>query len=270
MVRCMRACRLSLYSLLHLGADLEGGEPLPVELAQGVDEVVDLRLDHEDHRAVAQAGVRPDQEEQVREAGDGRALVGLLPVSASSARPSDSPSAPKMRSKAGESVTWKPVATTIASTSRSTPSRSTIACARISAMPSVTSSTLSRASAGYQSLEIRIRLQPICQSGVTGARRSAGSLMDSAMLLLRRALGELQDLRLVGEAEHERLAAPVDGLARGRAAGPGRAVGEVLEPRSRRGRGAAAPRGGALVDVEVRDGVGDGGHDLDRPRRRCR
>ena len=86
-----------------------------------------------------------------------------------------------MCSYVGESVTWKPVATMIASTSRTVPSVLTIAFSRISAMPSVTSSTSSRASIGYQVLEIRMRLQPICQSGVTAAR-SCGSSMALAML----------------------------------------------------------------------------------------
>ena len=46
---------------------------------------------------------------------------------------------------------------------------------------SVTSSTLSRASAGYHVLEIRIRLHPIRKSGVT-LRRSSGSVMPLRML----------------------------------------------------------------------------------------
>ena len=47
----------------------------------GVDEVVQLRLDHEHHRGVAEAGVGTDQEEQVRESVHGGALVSLLPLS---------------------------------------------------------------------------------------------------------------------------------------------------------------------------------------------
>ncbi len=72
------------------------------------------------------------------------------------------------------------MATTIASTSRTVPSAVTIAFSRTSAMPSVTRSTLSRASIGYHVLEIRMRLQPICQFGVTFAR-SSGSAMPLAM-----------------------------------------------------------------------------------------
>jgi len=59
------------------------------------------------------------------------------------------------------STTLKPVPKMIASTSRSVPSAVTTERSRTSAMPSVTSSTLSRPSAGYQWLEGRIRLQPI-------------------------------------------------------------------------------------------------------------
>ena len=54
-----------------------------------------------------------------------------------------------------------PVAMTSASSSCSVPPAVTMECARTSSMPSVTSSTLGSASMGYQSLDSRIRLQPI-------------------------------------------------------------------------------------------------------------
>ena len=44
---------------------------------EGADEVAHLRLDHDDQRGVADAGVGAGQEEQVGEAGDRRAEVGL-------------------------------------------------------------------------------------------------------------------------------------------------------------------------------------------------
>ncbi len=58
------------------------------------------------------------------------------------------------------SITWKPVPKTSASASISRPDSSTTECGLIAATPSVTSSTLSRASAGYQALDGRMRLQP--------------------------------------------------------------------------------------------------------------
>ena len=58
------------------------------------------------------------------------------------------PSRPQILSAIGRSVTWKPVASTIVSVGRSTPSRVTIECGRTSAMPAVTSSALGAATAG--------------------------------------------------------------------------------------------------------------------------
>ena len=62
------------------------------------------------------------------------------------------------------------------SISRSVPSLVTTAVGVTLVIPSVTRSTLSWASAGYQSLEIKMRLQPISKVGVTFSR-SSGSLM---------------------------------------------------------------------------------------------
>src|ERR671935_276820 len=60
-------------------ARLEG-----VELPQVVDHVVELGLDDEDHRAVAEAGVGADDEQEVGESGDGGAAqrrhTALLPL----------------------------------------------------------------------------------------------------------------------------------------------------------------------------------------------
>ena len=58
-------------------------------------------------------------------------------------------------------MVWKPVAKMITSTGRSTPSAVTILSGPTSSTASVTSSTSGRCSVGYQSSEIRIRLQPI-------------------------------------------------------------------------------------------------------------
>ena len=66
-----------------------------------------------------------------------------------------------MRWPAGKSATWNPVAQMIVSAGRSVPSVVTIEWARTSAMPSVTTSTSGRVIVGYQSSEMRMRLQPI-------------------------------------------------------------------------------------------------------------
>ena len=71
-----------------------------------------------------------------------------------------SPSRPRMIRAKGASVTWKPVANTIVSTSCSTPSRLTMPLGTTSAMPSVTTSTFGCVIAGYHSLEGRTRLHP--------------------------------------------------------------------------------------------------------------
>ena len=58
------------------------------------------------------------------------------------------PPRPQIFSAIGRSVTWKPVASTIVSVGRSTPSRLTIECGRTSRMPAVTSSVFGAAMAG--------------------------------------------------------------------------------------------------------------------------
>ena len=79
-------------------------------MAQGVEDVGDLRLDHEDHARVAQPGVGADHEEQVGEPVHGRALVGLHAVLGKCSA-SRVPSRPVSFSAIGRSVVWKPVAT---------------------------------------------------------------------------------------------------------------------------------------------------------------
>jgi hypothetical protein len=73
------------------------------------------------------------------------------------------------------------------STGRSVPSAVTIECGRTSVIRSVTTSTCGSCSAWYQSLDIRIRLQPIGSVGVSFARR-AGSATVSRRCLRYRAL----------------------------------------------------------------------------------
>ena len=73
----------SLKSRTASGLDLDGAGAAPAHLLQRRGHVGHLGLDHVDHRAVPEAGVRAEQHEQVREAGDGRAEVGAraaLPV----------------------------------------------------------------------------------------------------------------------------------------------------------------------------------------------
>ena len=80
--RCSRPCvqarvELGVEALLPPPARTSTvAAPWRVHRAQRVDHVGELRLDHVDHRAVPEPGVGPEQQEQVREAGDGRAEVG--------------------------------------------------------------------------------------------------------------------------------------------------------------------------------------------------
>src|SRR6266540_1713023 len=154
----------SVVGILDTLADLDGRQPVLVDSAQRVHEVVQVCLHHEHHRGVPNSAVRADEDEQVRETGDRRTLVGLHAVGA-----------PNLAERAP--------ASTSASTSRTVPSRVTIALPRTSAMPSFTSDTFARSSIGYQSLDSRMRLHPIWNFGVT-ASRSAGSVMPRAMLAL--------------------------------------------------------------------------------------
>ena len=80
------------------------------------------------------------------------------------------PSEPRTRSKNGESVTWKPVATTRTSAGCSVPSAVVMPPEVTRSIGEVTRSTLSRDSAGYQVLESRMRLQPISNRGMTFSR----------------------------------------------------------------------------------------------------
>ena len=68
------------------------------------------------------------------------------------------------------------------------------------------------------------------------------------------------------EAEHEGLAAPVDRLARDALQDRARAVGQLLELGYAPVAARHHPGRGALIDVEMADGVGDGRADLDRGR----
>src|SRR5260221_1221835 len=56
---------LLIERLLDLGPHLNGRQLAPVHQAQTVEDVIDLRLDHEDHRIVTQAGVWADEQEQI-------------------------------------------------------------------------------------------------------------------------------------------------------------------------------------------------------------
>ena len=74
---------------------------------------------------------------------------------------SSRPSRPWTSIGATKSCDWKPVPQMIVSAARSTPSAPTTPVGGDPLDPPVTSSTLSRRSAGYQSLVNRTRLQPI-------------------------------------------------------------------------------------------------------------
>ena len=76
--------QLRVVGVLRLAPDLERAGAVPVEGLDRLDDVRDLGLDHEDDAAVAEGGVRAEQQEQVGEAGDGGAAVrgsaGRLPL----------------------------------------------------------------------------------------------------------------------------------------------------------------------------------------------
>ena len=85
---------------------------------QRVEHVVDLRLDHEHDRGVAETGVRADEEEQVREARR-RWCPGRPACVPSQARRACGRRGRACDPTIGMSVTWKPVPKMIVSTSRS-------------------------------------------------------------------------------------------------------------------------------------------------------
>ena len=88
---------------------------------------------------------------------------------------------------------------------------------------------------------------------------------DAVLDVLQRELpGRSGELRVDGEAGHEALAAPVDAGAVGLLEERHVAEGEPLDPRVVAVAPGHHPRGGALVEVEVVDLLGDLGHDLDR------
>ena len=134
---------------------------------------------------------------------------------------------------------------------------------RIASMPSVTSSTLGRVSAGYHVVgdqhalaaqpERRRELAP--QLGVLDllAHVRAGDL-----------LGAAHDLRVLDEAQQEALAAPVDAAAHGLLQERQRPVQAALDARRRPVGVRQDPRRGALEDVHLADAVGDLRHELDR------
>ena len=70
-VPCMRRWT-SAWKRSSTSGDLDDVRAALVHRAQRVHHVGDLGLDHVDHRAVPEAGVRAEQDEEVREAGDRR------------------------------------------------------------------------------------------------------------------------------------------------------------------------------------------------------
>ena len=131
-------------------------------------------------------------------------------------------------------------------------------------MPSVTRSTLSRSRAGYQSLEFRIRLQPIRKSGRTLSRSSGLVRRPRRMLASAAFSSAMVQLRLEHEAGHQRLAAPVDAGAVDPLDGGQVLEGESLGPCVRAVLTRDDVRRGALEHREVLDLLGDGRDDLDR------
>ena len=71
------ALQLAVELVLHCLFDFQALQLLLTHQLECTEHVMDLRLDHVDHRVVAQAGVRPHQEEQVGETGSQRAFIRL-------------------------------------------------------------------------------------------------------------------------------------------------------------------------------------------------
>ena len=72
-----RDCRWRVVGLVGVASHLDLGGAASLHRLERVHQVVELRLDHEHHRVVAEPRVRPDDPEQVREAGHRGAAVGL-------------------------------------------------------------------------------------------------------------------------------------------------------------------------------------------------
>ena len=115
--RCRRICRSipAVHASCASRVGSSAAMPPGAHVAQRREQVVELALDHADHRGVAEPGVRAEQEEQVGEAGDRRAPVARA-CSAVHASARRAPVAAADQSATGGSVTWKPVPKMIVST----------------------------------------------------------------------------------------------------------------------------------------------------------
>src|SRR5690606_27585203 len=71
------ALQFGVELVLHRLPDVEVADVAAQQRAQAAHHVVELAFDHEHYRVVPEAGVGPQQEEQVGEAGHGDAQVGL-------------------------------------------------------------------------------------------------------------------------------------------------------------------------------------------------
>lgn len=69
--------QLTVVGLFHRRLDVHRGDALALHLPEGVEDVGHLRLDHQDHRVVPQAGVGPDDQKQVGITRHRSALVGV-------------------------------------------------------------------------------------------------------------------------------------------------------------------------------------------------
>ena len=178
----------------------------------------------------------------------------------SQASASETPPRPRTSRPIGMSTTWKPVPKISASTSSSRPSPVTIDRARTSRTPLVTSSTFERRSAGYQSLDGRMRLQPRC-SRASCAAISPGSRSERSRCR-RRPLEQLHPARLLDEARARAARAPRRSPPRTARWANGRRRYTSRSTRRHRPRAVRHhPRRRALEDVQLLD---------DRTRSRAR
>jgi hypothetical protein len=72
-----RDCRRCSASLYFLVAAALASIVLAGQQAQAAQHMLDLSLDHEHHRGVAESGLRPEKQEEVREPGDSDPAEGF-------------------------------------------------------------------------------------------------------------------------------------------------------------------------------------------------
>ena len=258
------ALHVGVPGVLRLPGDLHAADPALAHLLDRGADVGDLALDDEDHRGVAEAGVGADDLEQVGEAGDRGALVRRHAA---------------LAPRVGQGA---PVATLHVLRDR--------LLGRVEAGGHDDRVDLALGAVGRHDAGRGDRADPVGDQvdvvGVEGRvvvvgdqdalaadlevrrdRLAQGRVGDAARdVLQRQLLRRGGQLRVDREARDEALASPVDARAVGPLHERDVPEGEPLDAGVVAVVARHHPGSGALVDVEVRDLLGDLGHDLDRRR----